>query len=106
MIRALSFERALVRCCVPPVLARPPLPLLGLAASRPQLGGCRAVSTATDDALLKAPEKPDYYRLLGVGRNATPDQIKAAFREQGPSFVMNARPYVYMRLRRGAVGAL
>jgi hypothetical protein len=42
-----------------------------------------AAAASSSAAIPQIPEKPDYYKILGVRRDATPEQIKAAFREQG-----------------------
>lgn len=53
----------------------------------PTAGGshCRFVSSFRSGAEAIPPqdETPDYYKVLGVGRDATPEQIKGAFRELG-----------------------
>lgn len=43
-----------------------------------QLGGIRSFGVPS----MVTPPKPDYYKVLGVKRDASVDQIKHAFREQ------------------------
>ena len=45
----------------------------------------RCVSTTgfREDELKPGADKPDFYRILGINRNASIDQIKVAFREKG-----------------------
>ena len=45
--------------------------------------GLRAATTFPGGVSTEAASLPNYYAILGVSRAATPEEIKAAFRQQG-----------------------